>query len=144
MEVHGPPPFPCAVNYTEQQGAVQGSLRRAILRRALDSPLLLPTTPTQTRERGALEMAAIRGAIQRKPRFAQRSARRSSLFPDCPRKTRSSDGTYYLFRGRPVPNSIFADGDELFPQMDVWSRCCVGRTKMDRFGKIDGPLSAPR
>ena len=90
-------------------------------------------------------MAAILGAIQPKPRFAQRSAGRSSPFLDCPRKTPSSDGTLHLFRGRPVvPNSIFADGSELFPQMDVWSRCCVGRTETDRFGKIDGPLPAPR
>jgi hypothetical protein len=57
-----------------------------------------------------------------------------------PEEDLSSNGTYPLFRGRPdVPNSIFADGPELFPQMDVWSRCCVGRTETDRFGKIDGP-----
>ena len=97
------------------------------MRRALDNLLASPKKPAEKRERGALRNPPAGGVIAPLTicqRFSGRSwplgtARRSTP-PDVP---------LCLFPGRPDSfNSIFVDGSQLFPQMDVWSRCGVGRT----------------
>src|SRR5215469_12617946 len=56
--IHGRPPFPCTVDGRESEPAVQGSLRRAKLRRALDRRLRFPRKITEKRYRGLWDIGS--------------------------------------------------------------------------------------
>ena len=106
-----------------------GSLRRAKLRRALDSPLRFPEKITEKRERGTLGLL-LHPELSCCAPICQRSTGRSSPTVGLHQGGLPPYVPIHLFRGRPVySNSIFADGCMPFPQMDVWSRwlrCGVG------------------
>ena len=93
--VHGPPPFPCALHDTEQEGDVQGgSLRRAKLRRALDIPLLLPTTLLRRGKGGRWKLSCERSSA-RPDLLSDPPA--GPRYWDCPKKTCLLMGPVYCF-----------------------------------------------
>ena len=117
LGVHGRPPFPCTVDYREPEAGVKGSLRRAQLRRALDSRLRFPKKITEKRERGALGHP--HSQLSYRTTIGQRSTGRSSLAKDCT--------TELLF---PMCHSNCFEAGRFTPIQSSWTALCCSRKWM--------------